>query len=183
MQWTITGTTDGDAPSVEMTLLPNDYSRSMWNYDFKVTQTITLADGKLTATMVVTNPGDKEFTFTGSFHTYFAAAIDEVKVTGLEGLTEFDRLSNKESPCHGPVIFDRPVDSVYAGAPSKLSVEVGNGKTIGISSTGWSDAVVWTPWTDMQACYKEFVCVENAACSPVAVAPGASWTGSMTLAA
>jgi hypothetical protein len=35
----------------------------------------------------------------------------------------------------------------------------------------------------MESCYKEFVAVENAACKPVAVAPGATWTGSMTLTA
>jgi glucose-6-phosphate 1-epimerase len=44
--------------------------------------------------------------------------------------------------------------------------------------------VVWSPWTSMEACYKEFVAVENAAVGkPVVVAPGASWSGSMELTA
>ena len=42
---------------------------------------------------------------------------------------------------------------------------------------------VWTPWTDMEACYKELVCVENAACKePVSVAAGGEWEASTILA-
>lgn len=53
-----------------------------------------------------------------------------------------------------------------------------------IDNKGWPDAVVWNPWTDMKACYEEFVCVENAAVAkPVSVAPGAVWSGSMELTA
>lgn len=49
-----------------------------------VTQTITLGDGKMTATMKVTNAGKEAFDFTGSFHTYLAADIESVAVGGLE---------------------------------------------------------------------------------------------------
>ena len=57
-------------------------------------------------------------------------------------------------------------------------------RTVNIkSSKTWTEAVVWTPWTDMEACYKEFACVESAAVTPVVVAPGASWTATTTLSA
>lgn len=36
-----------------MTLLPNDESRKMWPHEFKVTQTICLKGGGLTATLAV----------------------------------------------------------------------------------------------------------------------------------
>mmetsp|Transcript_19085 Transcript_19085/g.36478 ORF Transcript_19085/g.36478 Transcript_19085/m.36478 type:complete len:333 (+) Transcript_19085:95-1093(+) len=180
-QWELTSTTDSDDPSCVMTLTPNEYTRGMWDHDFKVTQTITLKDGKLTAAMEVTNPGDKEFDFTGSFHTYFAASIEDVAVGGLSGLKTMDRLAGKESVQEGDVTASGPIDSVYYDAPNKLSLQVGGGRTVTIESTGWPDAVAWTPWTDMEACYKEFFCVENAACSPTVVAPGATWNGSMTL--
>ena len=36
-----------------MTLTPNDYTKAMWDKDFKVTQTITLGGGELKATMKV----------------------------------------------------------------------------------------------------------------------------------
>ena len=53
VDWEVTKTADGDAPMVEMTLLPSDYTKAMWPADFKATQTITLKDGALTATMSV----------------------------------------------------------------------------------------------------------------------------------
>ena len=46
-----------------------------------------------------------------------------------------------------------------------------------ISSSGWEDVVTWNPWTTMEACYKNFVCVENAKYGSAAkVQPGGSWT-------
>ena len=58
--WVLVDTTEGDF-SIEMTLTPSDYTQEMWDKDFKVTQTITLGDGKLTATMKVTNPARRRF--------------------------------------------------------------------------------------------------------------------------
>jgi galactose mutarotase-like enzyme len=55
VDWQVTKTADGDAPMVEMTLLPSDYTKAMWPADFKATQTITLKDGALTATMAVSH--------------------------------------------------------------------------------------------------------------------------------
>ena len=34
--------------------------------------------------------------------------------------------------------------------------------TFGVLCNRWSDAVVWNPYLTMEACYKDFVCVENA---------------------
>jgi len=179
VQWELTSSDD---TSCVMTLTPSDYTKEMWPYEFKVTQTITLKDGSLTAAMAITNTDDKDFEFTGSFHTYFACDnISDVKINGLGGLTVFDRLTETESTASGAIMIDGPVDSVYSGdIKSPLSVDVGAGRIVSIGFEGWPDAVVWSPWTDMD-CYQEFVCVENGACSPVKVAPGATWNGSMTL--
>ena len=181
----LTNTTEGDSPSIEMTLTPNDYTKAMWDKDFKVTQTITLGGGELKATMKVTNPGAEAFSFTGSFHTYFAADIDAVSVGGLKGCKSMDRLADKEGEVDGDISISGPVDSLYFDVPSKLSLAVGgDNKPVTISSAGgWKDAVVWSPWTDMEACYKEFVCVENAACAePVTVEAGGEWEATTILA-
>eukprot|EP00951_Prasinocladus_malaysianus_P005542 scaffold39222_cov34-Prasinocladus_malaysianus.AAC.1 len=72
--------------------------------------------------------------------------------------------------------------SVYHNATTNpLTLDVGVGRVVSIGYKNWPDVVVWSPWTDMKDCYQEFVCVENAACSPVKVAAGATWSGSMTL--
>ena len=184
VDWELTKKTEGSNPSIEMTLLPSDYSKKMWDKDFKVTQTITLGDGKLKATLKVCNTGDEAFTFTGSFHTYFAADIDEVAVTGLKGCKSLDRLKDEAGTVAGALTMSGPVDSCYYDVPSVVNLAVGGGNSVAIESQGgWTDAVVWTPWTDMEACYKEFVCVENAACKePVSVAAGGEWEASTILA-
>jgi glucose-6-phosphate 1-epimerase len=109
-----------------MTLLPSDYTKAMWPADFKATQTITLKDGALTAAMAVTNNGKEAFTFTGSFHTYFNAAIGEVKVGGLDGLKMTDRLASKDMTNKGDVSISGPVDACYYDAPKKLTLAVGS---------------------------------------------------------
>ena len=183
VDWALTDKKEGDAPSITMTLLPSEYTKAMWDKDFKVTQTITLEDGALTATMKVTNPGSEPFSFTGSFHTYFAAKIDEVAVTGMEGCESLDRLANEKGSVDGAVTISGPVDSVYYDVPKDITLAVGGGDAVTVSgSGGWKDAVVWSPWTDMEACYKEFVCVENAACAePVVVEAGGEWEATTVL--
>ena len=41
VDWALTETKEGDAPSITMTLLPSEYTKAMWDKDYKVTQTIT----------------------------------------------------------------------------------------------------------------------------------------------
>lgn len=43
------------------------------------------------------------------------------------------------------------------------------------SSKTWIEVVVWTSWTDMEACYKEFVCVESVVVILVVVVLGGFW--------
>ena len=69
VDWTLVSTTDGDEPSMTMELTPNDYTKAMWDKDFKVTETVTLKGGALEAKLVVENKGKEAFDFTGSFHT------------------------------------------------------------------------------------------------------------------
>ena len=50
------------------------------------------------------------------------------------------------------------------------------GAAVQITSTGWTDCVVWNPHLTMKECYKEFVCVENAQFGEaVTVKPGENW--------
>ena len=97
VDWALTGMKcDGDDATIEMTLTPNDYTKAMWDKEFKVTQTITVGGGEMKATMKVINAGKESFDFTGSFHAYFAADIDAVSVCGLAGCKSLDRLANEE---------------------------------------------------------------------------------------
>ena len=67
-------------------------------------------------------------------------------------------------------------DRVYADAPSEVTLSVGTGAGVQIQNENWPDCVVWNPWTAMEACYRDFVCVENAkAVQKVTLKPEESW--------
>ena len=72
----------------------------------------------------VSNPSKEEFSFTGSFHTYFAASIADVKVGGLDGLKMTDRLAEKDMTNKGDVTIAGPVDACYYDAPKALTLAV-----------------------------------------------------------
>jgi glucose-6-phosphate 1-epimerase len=81
------------------------------------------------------------------------------------------------------VEFAGPVDSVYLKARDHVELDVGTGAAVSITSQNWPDVVVWSPWTSMEACYKEFCCVENAAfSSAVVVKPGETWRAQTEMA-
>ena len=62
----------------------------------------------------MTNKGPEPFTFTGSFHTYFAADIDAVEMKGLEGCESFDRLKEENGKVLAPDhVAHGPIDSLY----------------------------------------------------------------------
>ncbi|KAI3969879.1 hypothetical protein MKX01_038347 [Papaver californicum] len=45
----------------------------------------------------------------------------------------------------------------------------------------WTDAVLWNPHLTMEACYKDFVCVENAKIGDVQLQPDQSWVAEQHL--
>lgn len=98
------------------------------------------------------------------------------------GLTYLDKGKDPKNPetkveTRDAITFGSYVDSVYLNAPNHVALEVGTGAAVAISSSGWEDVVTWNPWTTMEACYKNFVCVENAKYGSAAkVQPGGSWT-------
>ena len=50
------------------------------------------------------------------------------------------------------------------------------GAAVAITSNNFDDVVVWSPWTAMPDCYRNFVCVENAQfSSAVKLGPGEFW--------
>ena len=81
----------------------------------------------------------------------------------------------KKSETRDAITFSGPVDSVYLSARDHVELDVGTGAAVAITSNKWSDVVVWSPWTSMEACYKEFCCVENAQTAPVELKPKEFW--------
>jgi glucose-6-phosphate 1-epimerase len=169
-------------PSVELILSDTDATRAVWPHAFRAAYRVTLHGEALRTELAISNTGASPFTFTAALHTYIEVSdIRAAKVSGLKGLTWLDKTADPANPpraleTRDAVPFAGPVDAVYLGAPGHLELDVGTGAAVAIDSAGWPDAVVWSPWDAMPACYERFCCVENAvAVEPVTVEAGKVW--------
>eukprot|EP00672_Neobodo_designis_P021396 CAMPEP_0174847440 /NCGR_PEP_ID=MMETSP1114-20130205/12917_1 /TAXON_ID=312471 /ORGANISM="Neobodo designis, Strain CCAP 1951/1" /LENGTH=302 /DNA_ID=CAMNT_0016081719 /DNA_START=52 /DNA_END=960 /DNA_ORIENTATION=+ len=134
--------------------------------------------------------------FTTALHTYFAVSdIASARVEGV--LDECVYADNLEKRAMKPAAvirtFEGEVDRIYHGsngAPIRV-VDGATGAVTTVTATGLDDTVLWNPWIEKAKAladlpddgYKHFVCVESAAVkNKVTVAPGASWTGTQTVA-
>lgn len=175
-----------DNPGVTLELKDDSYSRSMWDFSFHALFKIILGDKSLSTELIIKNTDNKPFSFTTALHTYFHASITGVKVEGLKGCKTLNKDPDPANPLEGVeerdvVSFPGFVDCVYLDAPGELSLDNGLGDNIIISNTNWSDAVLWNPHLQMEACYRDFVCVENAKIGKVQLEPDQSWTATQQL--
>ncbi|KAL1815514.1 hypothetical protein ACET3Z_018088 [Daucus carota] len=173
-------------PMITLELKDNEYSRAMWDFSFQALYKIILDEKSLSTELVITNNDSKKFSFTTALHTYFSASVGSASVKGLKGCKTLNKDPDPKNPVEGKeerdtVTFPGFVDCVYLDAPSELQLDNGLGNTISISNTNWTDAVLWNPHLTMEACYKDFVCVENAKIGQVQLEPEQSWTATQSL--
>uniref|UniRef100_A0A0E0LZW5 glucose-6-phosphate 1-epimerase n=1 Tax=Oryza punctata TaxID=4537 RepID=A0A0E0LZW5_ORYPU len=181
MNWSITDSeaNEGD-PAVTLELKDDSYSRSMWDFSFQALYKVSLHSTSLSTTLKITNTDDKPFSFNSALHSYFSASISGVSVKGLKGCKTLNKDPDPKNPLERKeereeVTFPGFVDCIYLGAPSELTLDNGLGDKIVISNANWSDAVLWNPHLQMEACYKDFVCVENAKIETLQLEPNQSW--------
>ncbi|CAL5369219.1 unnamed protein product [Camellia sinensis] len=168
MNWSIVDSQDVEGnPAVTLELKDGPYSRAMWDFSFQAMYKIILDAKSLSTELVITNTDNKPFSFSTALHTYFSASVSGASVKGLKGCKTLNKDPDPKNPLEGEeerdvVTFPGFVDCVYLEAPSELLLDNGLGDKITIQNTSWTDAVLWNPYLQMEACYKDFVCVENA---------------------
>uniref|UniRef100_A0A0C9QXV6 glucose-6-phosphate 1-epimerase n=1 Tax=Wollemia nobilis TaxID=56998 RepID=A0A0C9QXV6_9CONI len=189
MTWSVVSSANPEGnPMVTLELKDDSYTHSMWDFNFLATYKVTLESDRLSTELVVKNTDDKAFSFTAALHTYFHASVTGASVKGLKGCKTLNKFPDPLNPIESleereVVNFPGFVDCVYLGAPEKLLLENGLGDTISVENKNWEDAVLWNPHMQMEACYKDFVCVENAKIGKVELQPGQTWTGEQYLSA
>lgn len=180
--WSIVDSENVDGnPVITLELKDSPYSRSMWDFSFQALYKVILNTKSLSTELIVTNTDKKPFSFSTALHTYFRASITGTSVRGLKGCKMLNKDPDPTNPLEGKeerdvVTFPGFVDCVYLDAPSELVLDNGLGDMISIKNTNWTDAVLWNPYLTMEACYKDFVCVENAKIGKVQLEPEQSWT-------
>ncbi|KAF3441080.1 hypothetical protein FNV43_RR19366 [Rhamnella rubrinervis] len=173
-------------PIVTLELKDGPYSRSMWDYSFQASYKVTLKSKSISTELIITNTDNKPFSFNTALHTYFRASITGVSVGGLKGCKTLNKDPDPKNPVEEKeerdfVTFPGFVDCIYLDAPEELRLDNGLGDIISIRNTNWPDAVLWNPHLQMEACYRDFVCVENAKIGNTQLEPRQSWTASQHL--
>ncbi|CAI9276527.1 unnamed protein product [Lactuca saligna] len=185
--WSIVDSENVDGtPVITLELKDSPYSRSMWDYSFHALYKITLDKKTLSTELKITNTDKKPFSFTTALHTYFSASVSGASVKGLKGCKTLNKDPDPKNPIEGKeerdvVTYPGFVDCVYLGASNELYLDNGLGDIISIKNTNWPDAVLWNPHLTMEACYKDFVCVENAQIGNVDLEPENSWVATQQL--
>ncbi|GJR24262.1 putative glucose-6-phosphate 1-epimerase [Tanacetum coccineum] len=185
--WSIVDSDNVDgSPVITLELTDSPYSRAMWDYSFQALYKITLEKNSLSTELKITNTDKKPFSFTTALHTYFSAAVSGASVKGLKGCKTLNKDPDPKNPIEGTeerdvVTYPGFVDCVYLGAANELFLDNGLGDIISIKNTNWPDAVLWNPHLTMEACYKDFVCVENAQIGNVDLEPEKSWVATQKL--
>ncbi|KAL5557314.1 hypothetical protein UlMin_039550 [Ulmus minor] len=187
LDWSVVDSENVDGnPVVTLELKDEPYSRSMWDFSFRALFKVNLTTKSLSTELVVTNTDNKPFSFTTALHTYFHASVTGASVRGLKGCKTLNKDPDPKNPLEGKedrdlVTFPGFVDCIYLDSPDELHLDNGLGDIISIKNTNWSDAVLWNPHLQMEACYKDFVCVENAKIGNTQLEPGQSWTATQHL--
>ncbi|XP_047160717.1 putative glucose-6-phosphate 1-epimerase [Vigna umbellata] len=182
VDWTLVDSENAEgSPVVTMELKDSPYSRAMWDFSFHALFKVTLNAKSLSTELTVKNTDSKAFSFSTALHTYFRASASDASVKGLKGSKTLNKDPDPKNPVEGReerdvVTFPGFVDCVYLDASSELQLDNGLGDLISIKNTNWSDAVLWNPYLQMEACYKDFVCVENAKIGSVQLEPEQTWT-------
>jgi glucose-6-phosphate 1-epimerase len=182
-------TIDGDKIDLELTLAPDDISRTLGYDNFLLTYKLTLG-AKLSMMLTVANHSDNPLHFEEALHTYFM--VDDTKQISIAGLADteyldktdgFKRKRQNEPVLHLTGETDRP----YLNTDSAVSIEDPLVKrTIVVSKENSLTTVVWNPWSELTAKLSDMnpdgwmhmVCVEsaNAGENAITLGPGAEHT-------
>ncbi|XP_020249807.1 putative glucose-6-phosphate 1-epimerase isoform X1 [Asparagus officinalis] len=189
MNWSLADSenSEGD-PTVTLELKDDNYSRSMWDFSFHASYRVMLNSKSLSTVLTITNTDKQPFSFSTALHTYFCASVTGASVKGLKGCTTLNKDPDPSNPLEGKeerevINFPGFVDCVYLNAPNELLLDNGLGDVITIKNKNWTDAVLWNPHLQMEACYKDFVCVENAKIGKVQLDPEQSWVAEQHISA
>lgn len=174
--------------TVELEMLPSDYTKEMWDKEFACRFSVELADDQLKTTMKVDNTGSDSFDFQAALHSYFAvSSLENLEITGsFKGKEFLNKMVGDEGEMQtedrSSITITEEYDRVYKGVNDPVLKDSGSGKALNvINEAGWEDTVLWNPFGDEGMGYNNFVCVESVKFDPVALEGSSSWEGVLTL--
>ncbi|KAG7363398.1 aldose 1-epimerase [Nitzschia inconspicua] len=186
VMWDVKSSTD---TTVELEMLPSDYTKEMWDKEFACTFSVTLEDDQLKTNMLVKNTGSEgSFDFQAALHSYFTvSSLEKLEIAGsFQGKEFLNKLvgdgGEMQTEDRSSITITEEYDRVYKGVNDPVLKDAGTGKALNIlNQAGWEDTVIWNPYGNEGMGYNEFVCVESVKFDPVTLDAGSSWEGVLVL--
>ncbi|KAK9751876.1 Aldose 1-epimerase [Popillia japonica] len=184
----------GDVEAI-FSLMDTDFTRSMWNYSFRLTYRLILREKELHFNIAIYNPSkDLTFSFNMLLHTYFKVPdVRRCQITGLHGSTFVDKTREGAMYQEGRdvVTICEWTDRIYQNTPQEhIITNVVSGRKMRIQKYNFPDTVVWNPWIDKAKEMSDFgddeypnmICIEAGhVSSPVILLPGTAFEASQIL--
>ncbi|XP_067622130.1 uncharacterized protein [Eurosta solidaginis] len=185
---------NGDMEAI-FSLMDNEFTRSMWNYQFRITYRLILREKELHFHIGVYNPSkDLSFTFNTLLHTYLKVPdVRRCQITGLHGCTFIDKTREGTIYQEGReiVTVGEWTDRIYQHTPQEhIITNVVSGRKMRLQKYNFPDTVIWNPWIDHAREISDFgddefpnmLCIESGhVSSPVILLPGTSFEASQIL--
>jgi len=185
VNWDVVSSTD---TTVELEMLPSDYTKEMWDKEFACRFTVELGDNELKTNMNVKNTGAEDsFDFQAALHSYFTvSSLENLEIAGsFEGKEFLNKMVGEgemQTEDRSSITITEEYDRVYKGVNDPVLKDTGSGKALNVvNENGWEDTVLWNPYGSEAMGYNNFVCVESVKFDPVTLDAGASWDGVLVL--
>jgi len=175
--------------SVELEMLPSDYTKEMWDKEFACRFTVELANDQLKTNMKVDNTGsENSFDFQAALHSYFTvSSLENLEIAGsFEGKEFLNKMvgdnGEMQTEDRSTITIAEEYDRVYKGVNDPVLKDSGTGKVLNIvNEVGWEDTVLWNPFGEVGMGFNQFVCVESVKFDSVTLDAGSSWNGVLIL--
>lgn len=140
--------------SVELEMLPSEYTKEMWDKEFACRFTVELTNDELKTTMKVENTGsDESFDFQAALHSYFTvSSLENLEIAGsFEGKEFLNKLVGDEGEMQtedrSTITITEEYDRVYKNVNDPILKDSGSGKILNVvNEAGWKDTVIWNPF-------------------------------------
>ncbi|CAH2050806.1 unnamed protein product, partial [Iphiclides podalirius] len=184
----------GDVEAI-FSLMDDDFTRSMWHFQFRLTYRLILREKELHFNIGVYNPS-KELTFSCQLllHTYFKVPdVRRCQITGMHGCMFIDK--TREGAVYQEtrevVTINEWTDRIYQNTMQEhIITNVVSGRKMRIQKYNFPDTVIWNPWADYAKEIPDFgddefpnmVCVEaGRVAAPIVLLPGTAFEASQIL--
>ncbi|XP_026486596.1 uncharacterized protein LOC126772664 [Nymphalis io] len=184
----------GDVEAV-FSLMDDDFTRSMWHFQFRLTYRLILREKELHFNIGVYNPS-KELTFSCQLllHTYFKVPdVRRCQITGMHGCMFIDK--TREGAVYQEtrevVTINEWTDRIYQNTMQEhIITNVVSGRKMRIQKYNFPDTVIWNPWAEFAKEIPDFgddefpnmVCVEaGRVAAPIVLLPGTAFEASQIL--